>query len=135
MLACYATAALPASAGAEDIELLDSGTESVLSPGSRFLRPGMHVHDCGDAIDIYVTERVPSMGNAAMASRRAGLEAVRTIASLVDGTSGAREQEVERTETLEGEESVRARIRNRLEVSGVVTGLRTAARVTDGRLP
>ena len=132
VLACFAAGALPASASAQDIELLDFGVAGVLSPGSRLLRPGMHVHECGDAIDIYVTERVPLMGNAAMASRRARLGAVRTIASFVDGTTGAREQDVERTETLEGGESVRARIRNRIEVSGVVTGLWTAARVADG---
>ena len=131
MLACF-TAGLSASAGAEDIELFGSGIEGVLSPGSRLLRLGMHVHDCGDATDIYVTERVPSVGNAAMATRRARLGAVRTIAAFVDGTTGAREQEVVRTETLEGGESVRARIRDRIEVSGVVAGLRTAARVTDG---
>ena len=98
MLVCFVAGALFASAGAGDIELLGSDFDSVLSPGSRFLRSGMHVHECGDAVDIYVTERVPLRGGAATASRRARIGALRTLASFAHGSTGAREQDVTSTE-------------------------------------
>ena len=132
VLTCFAVEMQPLSAGAQDVELLGSGLESVLSPGSRLLRPGIHVHDCGDTIDLYVTEKVSLMSNTAMAARKARLGAIQTLIAFVDGSKGTREQDVARAETLEGGEAVSMSVRHRVKVSGAIARLRDAARVTDG---
>ena len=124
-----AIGAMPAWADDGDLDHLDFRLESVLAPGSPLLRPGMHVHECGDAVDVYVTERAALHGGVAMASRRARLQALRTIAKFAYGSGGSREQEVVYAESGTGAEAVGMRVRNRVQAAGVVSGLRPAARI------
>ncbi len=134
VLVCISAGVLASdrSAGAEEVEFLDAGIEGLLFPGSRLLDPGMHVHACGDAVDLYVTEKVSLLGNTAVAVRKAYLDAARRIVSFSGGTGGSRTQEVEYTETSRNRETVRSGIRHLVQASGVVAGLRIAARATDG---
>ena len=131
MIVWLAVGALPASATAGEIELFDFSLPNVLAPPSRLLQPGMHVHDCGDALDVYVTERVPLRGSMTVASRKARLQAFRTLAAFAYGRVGTREQDVTFTEseTLGGEESASMSIRDRVETTGIVAGLQLAARI------
>ena len=132
VLVWLAVGTLPAWTTDREIEFLDFDLGDVLAPESPLLRPGMHVHDCGDALDVYVTERVPLIGGIRVASRRASLRAYRTLAAFVYGTVGSREQETVYAETSAGGEAVGMSIRNRVSAAGVVAGLRPAARVLDG---
>ena len=132
-LVWFAFGAVPASADVGDIELLDFELEHVLAPGSQLLRPGMHVHNCGnDAVDVYVAARVSLDGGIAVASRRATLWAFRILSEFAYGSVGSRQQESLRVETPTGTEAVGIRIRNRVRTAGVVSGLRPAARLLGG---
>ena len=126
-----AAGAMPAWADDGGVEYLDFPLEDLLTPGSPLLRPGMHVHDCGEALDVYVTERVPLHGGITLASRRATLHAYRTIAKFAYGSGGSREQDVVYAESGAGAEVVGTRVRNRVTATGVVSGLRPAARLRD----
>ena len=135
MIAAAALTALLLVAGdgmAEQVELIDFELGSVLAPGSPLLRPGMHVHDCGDALDVYVTERVLLHGGISAASRRAILRARRTIATFAYGSVGSREQDVVYAQDGAGAEAVGMHVRNHVKAAGVVTGLRPVARILDG---
>lgn len=133
LLVWTAAGAIPAWAADGEIEFLDFDLRQVLAPGSRLLRPGMHVHACGDdSMDVYVTVRVPLDGGIAVASRRATLRAFRTLSAFAYGSVGTRDQEVVRGETPAGGEAVATSIRNRVRTAGVVAGLRPAARVLEG---
>lgn len=131
---CVAVTAAPAAADDGEIEILpDFELGHVLAPGSRLLRPGVHAHDCGnDAVDVYVTERVPLDGGVSVASRRATLEAFRTLAAFAYGSVGSRQQEFSYVQTPGGTEEIGMLIRNRVRTAGVVNGLRPAARVVEG---
>ena len=132
VLVWLALGAVPASADGGEIEFIDLELGHVLAPGSPLLRPGMHVHDCGDdTVDVYVTARVPFHGGIAVASRRATLRAFRTLSAFAYGSVGSRQQESAHVETPAGTEAVGRRIRNRVSTAGVVAGLRPAARVLE----
>ena len=132
VLAIVWLAATAMSAWAVEIEYLDFHLHDVLAPGSPLLRPGMHVHECGDtALDIYVTERVPLAGGITVATRRATLRAFRTLTAYAYGSVGSREQEVVTARRATAGEAVGMSVRHRVKAAGVVSGLRPAARVLE----
>ena len=114
------------------IERFGNIPESVLVLGSRVLHPGLHVLECADGLDVYVTERVPMGYSLRAASQRARLRALRTLTEFVHGTVGVREQRIVNAEQGDETESVRYRVRNRARTDGLIAGLELAGRMMDG---